>query len=170
MADAAYAANIPPGFQVAAGYFPGRADYHPWAPADWGRFPGFRLPITVPADPGDGPADGAAAVAYLRDVLHVPEGCFTVVDMEGRVDAEYLLNYGEAVQPFYRVWVYGSASSVFGNPPLNGYWVADYTQAVTQKILDLLEQPHVRAVQYATGPGYDSSLVKDWTEGGMWHG
>lgn len=168
MADAAFAANIPPGFDIAGGYIPGRDDFHPWARADWDRFPGYRLPITVPANPGDGPADGAAVVAYLRS-LGVPEGCIVVVDMEERTDVEYVLNFGAAVQPFYRVWVYGSASTVFGNPGLNGYWVADYSTDMTE-IDALLQHEHVRAVQYANGPGYDSSLVKPWTEGEMWHG
>lgn len=169
MADAAFAANIPPGFAIAAGYYPGKADFHPWAPPDWGLFPGYRLPITVPADPGNGPADGAAALAYLRGTLKVPAGCLTVVDMEARVDVEYVLNFGAALQQGYRVLVYGSRSTVFYNPPLNGYWVAQY--GITgQQIAELLAVPHVRAIQIANHPGYDASLVKRWVEGEMWHG
>lgn len=170
MADAAFAANIPPGFDIAGGYIPGRDDYHPWARSDWGRFPGYRLPITVPANPGDGPTDGRIVVAYLHVSLGVPFGCIVVLDMEGRTDVEYVLNFGAAVQAGgYRVWVYGSESTVFGNPPLNGYWVADYTSDLAA-IDALLQHEHVRAVQFAAGPGYDSSLVKPWTEGEMWHG
>lgn len=169
MADAAFAANIPPGFAIAAGYYPGKADFHPWAPSDWGLFPGYRLPITVPANPGNGPEDGAAALAYLRGTLKVPAGCLTVVDMETRVDVKYVLNFGAQLQQGYKVWVYGSRSSVFLNPPLNGYWVADYG-LTAQQIMAMLAEPHVRAIQYAEHPGYDASLVKAWTEGEMWHG
>lgn len=168
MADAAFAANIPPGFDIAGGYYPGRADFHAWSPADWQRFPGYRLPITVPGDPGDGDVDAQVAVLNLQQ-LGVPEGCITVLDMETRKDVLYVETFGAAMAPHYRVWVYGSASTVFGNPPLNGYWAADYT--TDMRVIDqLLQAPHVRAVQYNAGPGYDSSLVKPWTEGEMWHG
>jgi hypothetical protein len=33
-----------------------------------------------------------------------------------------------------------------------------------------MTQGHVRAVQYSSNAGWDSSLVKQWTEGEMWHG
>lgn len=170
MADAAFPQNIPPGFPIAAGYYPGLDDFHAWTPADWGRFPGYRLPVTVPADPGSGPLDGGSAVAYLRNVLHVPEGCITGLDLETRVDVRYVLNFGQVMQDAgYKVWVYGSQSTVFQNPPLNGYWpaVRNWTAAAVER---LLQQPHVRAAQIADLGGYDVSYVKPWTEGEMWHG
>ena len=58
---------------------------------------------------------------------------------------------------FY-VWVYGSASTVFGNPECDGYWVADYAGRGP------FMYPHkmVKATQYDNGTNYDSSLVKYW--------
>ena len=173
MADAAFAANIPPGFEIAGGYYPGRDDYHPWAPSDWDRFPGWRVPITVPDVIGvgsvQGSGDGAKALSYLRGTLRVPEGAITVVDLETEVNPSYVLGFGAALQQGYRVWVYGSFSTVFGNPGLNGYWVADYTPDMAA-IDQILQHEHVRAVQFAAVGPYDASLVKQWTEGEMWHG
>jgi hypothetical protein len=168
MADAAYAAAIPPGFQVAAGYYGGPNAYHVWPDADWARFPGMRLPIWVGGRAGR--SEGAAAVAALRQ-LRVPEGSITVVDMETRIDETYLLEFAVEVGPFYRIWPYGSASTIFSNPELNGYWVADYTgQPFMHPAVG------VRATQYAAGlPGagggqYDASLVKPWVVPFLWTG
>lgn len=170
MADAAYASNIPPGFQVAAGYYGGPQAYHVWPAGDWGRFPGFRLPIWVGGS--DSALEGERAVDALR-ALGVPQGSFTVADMETRstqADVAYLEEFGAVLQGNgYKVWTYGSASTVFHLPPLNGYWVASYgiTMAEIERLMGL---GHVRAVQYANHPGYDASLMKQWAEGEMWHG
>lgn len=173
MADAAFAQDITPGFEIAAGYYGGPGAFHVWAAKDWDRFPGYRLPIWVPS-PGNksGLKDGAEAVAALQQ-LKVPAGSFTVVDMEAMRDRTYVEHFAETLHAGggYRLWVYGSRSTVFGNPPCNGYWVADYGISTAQGIR-LLETPHVRAWQHLANiaPGYDASLVKQWTEGGMWHG
>ena len=173
MADAAFAQDITPGFQIGAGYYGGAGALHVWAPSDWARFPGYRLPIWVPS-PGnkDGDIDGGQAVAALR-ALKVPPDSFTVVDMEILRDRTYVTDFADTLRILggYRLWVYGSRSTVFGNPPANGYWVADYG-ITTAEGTGLLESPHVRAWQYRANiaPGYDASLVKEWTEGGMWHG
>lgn len=167
-ADAAFSVNIPPGFQIVAGYFGGANAFRVWQRHEWAMFPGYKLPIYVPASPGNGPEDGREAVALLQE-LGVPAGAYMVLDMETRVDAEYVANFGAAVQSFYRVWVYGSFDTVFRNPPLNGYWVADYT--TDMGVIDgILQAGHVRSVQFAAdvSPGYDVSLTKLWTEGGMW--
>jgi hypothetical protein len=86
--------------------------------------------------------------------------------METRIDRTYLEGFGGVLQAAgYKVWVYGSASTVFGNPQLNGYWVADYTgQPFMSTRLG------VRATQYAANlpPGFDASLVKEWTAAFMW--
>ena len=168
MGDAAFAANLDgTSFDIAAGYYGGPNALHRWPARDWDRFPGYRLPIWVGGQAG--PAEGGQAVAAL-EALRVPRDSFTVLDMETRVDVLYVENFGRAVQDGgYRVWVYGSYSTVGLNPPLNGYWIADYTDS--QPVIDhLLALPHVRAVQYANLPGFDKSWVKAWTEGEMWHG
>ena len=167
MADAAYASAIPPGFQVAAGYYGGPNAYHVWPDADWARFPGMRLPIWVGGS--DGAGEGVQAVLALQR-LRVPEGAITVLDMETRIDKTYAEAFGDELAN-YKVWVYGSASTVFSNPELNGYWVADY---VGQPFMH--PAVGVRATQYAAGlPGagggsYDASLVKPWVAPFLWTG
>lgn len=173
MADAAYAQDITPGFDIAAGYYGGPGAYHVWAPSDWGRFPGFRLPIWVPSQgPKSGTDDGREAVKALQ-ALRVPPDAYTVVDMEGMTDRTYVESFSGTIRDEggYRLWDYGEESTVFRNPGANGYWVAAYG-LTTEQVLAILESAHVRAVQYRANiaPGYDASLVKEWTEGGMWHG
>lgn len=164
MADAAFAQNIPPGFQVAAGYYGGPNAYHVWAEADWQRFPGYKLPIWVGGYGGRD--EGLSAVNALRE-LGVPKGSLTVIDVETRVDKSYVLAFGAELQAAgYFVWVYGSANTVDQNPQLNGYWIADYSI----NPLPIIQQVGVRAVQWAAdlAPGYDASLVKQWTTAYMW--
>jgi hypothetical protein len=167
MADAAFAANIPPGYDIAGGYYGGPNAYRVWPAAEWDLFPGYKLPIWVGGD--EGHPEGQEAAAELA-ALGVPAGSITVLDMETRKDRTYVAAFGAAMQQAgYRVWVYGSAATVGLNPPLNGYWIADYTDSAAT-IDHLLGLPHVRAVQYANLPGFDKSWVKAWTEGEMWHG
>jgi hypothetical protein len=71
----------------------------------------------------------------------------------------------------YWVWVYGSASTVFANPPLDGYWVADYVASGQPFMYDHL---HVKSTQYTnnlrTGGKYDSSTLIDrvWKDKHHW--
>jgi hypothetical protein len=169
--DAAFAANLDgTSFAGVGGYYGGPGAFHIWPRADWGRFPGFRLPIWVAGlPPGSGLDDGTAAVAELRK-LGVPKGCRTVLDMETSTNAQYVEHFGAVLDSSgYLVEVYGSQSTIGRLPPLNGYWVADYTSNLTL-IDQIMTSPHVRSVQYAAGPLYDTSVRKPWTEGEMWHG
>ena len=159
MRDAAFATNIDQGWTGAvAGYYGGPNAYNVWAPGDWKRFAGNRkLPIWVAGL--NGADEGQAAIQALQS-LGVPTGVYTVVDMEQRVDKTYVTSFGNTVQAAgYKVFVYGAASSVFGNPGLNGYWAADW--AGTGPFM--YDHAFVRATQYATGAQYDSSTVRDWT-------
>src|SRR5690348_3865328 len=168
--DAAFASGLDgTSFEEVGGYFGGPLAYHVWPASDWAKFPGLRLPIWVGGNPGNGVQEGREAVGELER-LGVPAGCRIALDMETRRDVEYVSNFGGVLHDAgYLVEVYGSASTVFSNPPLNGYWVADYTPDMAM-IAHLLASPHVRGVQWKAGPLYDSSLVKAWTEGQMWHG
>jgi hypothetical protein len=170
MADAAFAANIPPGYDIAGGYLHAPTAYHPWPHGDWKRFPGHRLPIWVGSPDGQGQAEGQTCVLELA-ALGVPAGSIVALDMETRKDITYTEAFDdELVAAGFRVWVYGSRYYVTSNPPCNGYWVADYTDMAAAQAD--LQHPHVRAVQWKADqpPGYDVSLVKPWTEGEMWHG
>lgn len=169
--DAAFAANLDgTSFDGVFGYLRAPNDLHTWTADDWKRFPGWKVPIWVGGQ--DGPGEGRAAVTQLQ-ALGVPKGCIIVLDMEGRKDDLYVMRFGRVVQAAgYLAWVYGSASTDRLNPPLNGYWLAEYgpggAPLSTAQVMALLELPHVRGVQYASNRLYDSSLIKKWTEGEMW--
>lgn len=167
MRDAAFASDIPePWDGVVGGYLSAKGDpYHPWSEAGWAIWRRNRkLPIFVQSHPlTDGhPVNEAFAVLRCLYALGVPRGVRTLLDMETAVDAPYVLKYGDVMHwAGYRVWVYGSASTVFGNPPLNGYLVADY---VTTGPF-MYDHPDVRGTQYTDNPParkYDSSTIKPW--------
>lgn len=167
--DAAYAENIDPATwdHAVAGYYGGPGAYHVWEHTekqnDWDRFKGRKkLPIWVAAK-GDknGTVDGHDAVAALA-ALGVPARVYTVLDMETMADKTYVAAFGEVLhRAGYKVWVYGSAATVFSNPALDGYWVADY--AGLGPFMYERKGAEVRATQYASGQEYDSSTVKDFT-------
>jgi hypothetical protein len=165
MRDSAFASNINQSWTGAVGgYYGGPDAFNVWAPGEWRQFHRNRkLPIWVGGH--DGPGEAKQAIEALR-ALGVPKRVYTVLDMEDRVDDLYVNNFGQGLQAAgYKVWVYGQASSVFGNPRLNGYWVADYAD----KGAFMYDHAHVRATQYAEGQNYDSSTVRDWTyNSGPW--
>jgi len=158
MRDAAFSTNIGESWTGAvAGYYGGPDAFHVWARAGWKKFAGNRkLPIWVAGN--DGAKEGSQALRALHR-LGVPSGVYTAVDMETRVDKPYVAAFGQVLRGAgYRVWVYGSASSVFRNPALNGYWVADYAGVGPF----MYDHAQVRATQYASGQEFDSSTVKHW--------
>lgn len=158
MEDAAFAANLRGWGGIVAGYIGGPNAYHPWAAKDWSPFQGLRkLPIWVGGSDGPGEAWSAAQALYG---LGAQPGCVIALDMETRVDRTYVNHFGSVLNWCgFKVWVYGSATTVFANPELNGYWVADYAGVGPF----MYSHGGVRATQYASGPAFDSSTVKAWT-------
>lgn len=159
MRDAAFSTNLVGFGGAIAGYYGGPNAYHVWEAKDWEAFKGLRkLPIWVGGMGGT--PEGWEAVQALYALGATP-GCYTVLDMEARVDKTYVEAFGSVLQYCgFKVWVYGSASTVFGNPKLNGYWVADYAGIGPF----MYAHTSVRATQYANGQTYDSSTVKSWTK------
>jgi hypothetical protein len=175
MRDAAYAANIPtPWGGAVAGYLNSRPEgdpAHPWTASDWIKFQANRkLPIFVQSHPVTdmAEADAFATLKALYDI-GAPAGIRTALDLETAIDAEYVRRYGKVMRwSGFRVWVYGSASTVFGNPPLDGYWVADYLDGQPF----LYDHPDVRATQYTNNPPaskYDSSAIRNWVYADVAH-
>src|SRR5690349_18416077 len=115
MRDAAFASNITDWARAVAGYYGGPNAFNVWSPGDWKQFASNRkLPIWVAGLDGSGEGDNA--VDALRS-LGVPPKVFTVVDMENRVDKTYVEHFGARLNAAgYKVWVYGSASTVFQMP------------------------------------------------------
>jgi hypothetical protein len=154
--DAAYAGNIGTWDGTVLGYYGGPDAYHTWAAGDWDQYPANpKIPIWVAGYAGED--EGKAARDALRD-LGVPKGCVTVLDMELRVDRTYVAAFGKVLQDAgYKVWPYGVVSTVFRNPQLNGYAVADVTG-----VEHMYPHPAVRMTQYAFGSLYDDDAVKEW--------
>lgn len=152
--------HAPAGYQAVAGYI-GGATPHVWTHAEWDRFNALKkLPIWVGRIVTGAPAPQNEAFEALRRLfeLHVPKGSPVVLDLETHVDGPYVRSFGAVLSwAGYRTWVYGSASSLFRNPPLGGYWVADYTGTPF-----MYQHKDVRATQYASGQTYDSSTVQTW--------
>jgi hypothetical protein len=120
-----------PGVIVTAGYAGGDAA-HVWTSADWAQWgTRYRVPIWVRSDPSsvDPTADGNACVAALT-ALGAP--------------APYL------------VLPYGSTSTLFQNPQIDGYWPASYQ---TPPVAELYSAPGVVATQYLAAAAYDLSLI-----------
>lgn len=162
MRDAAFPESIQGNWAGAVGgYYGGPRALNAWSPGNWQRFSHLRkLPIWVAGT--HGPNEGKAAVAILRS-LGVPKGAWTALDMETRVNRLYVRNFADELHAAdYQVWVYGSASTVFGNPAIDGYWVADYA-GKGPFMYDAGPDTEVRATQYASGDNWDSSTVKDYT-------
>ena len=167
MRDSDTASSLFQGWRRAvAGYLQPGDPYKPWSATDWTRFPDQRkLPIFVQtnaltAHPW---TDADHVIEQLR-ALGVPKGCYTAIDLEGVIAPDYVEGYGDAMHlAGYKTWVYGEAATIFGNPPLNGYWVGAYAGEGPF----MYDHPDVRATQYAspeTGSGghWDSSTILDW--------
>jgi hypothetical protein len=170
MFDAAFPpTHMPDGYSVAAGYLGGNtpAD-HVWTPEEWAVFKGHKkLPIFIPQiaiHPVAGNETGgqdATEVAGELNKLNVPFTQAIALDMETVVAPTYVDSFRAqlAAEGFPYLWVYGSADTVFGNPPCNGYWVAEF---VASGLPFMFNHADVRATQFRAGGVIDSSTVKDW--------
>lgn len=157
--DAAFPQNLT-GYQgIILGYFGGAGAFNVWPDSAWNQFKAnLKIPIWVAPQGGkNGLDDAAIAVTALRR-MGVPSGKVILLDMEVMVDKTYVTAFGKGLQAAgYKVWVYGSISSVFRNPQLNGYAVADPTTVVHM-------YPHsgVRMTQYEFGPSTDEDVIRRW--------
>jgi hypothetical protein len=167
--DAAFAQNIGDFGGVVGGYFGGPNAFNIWRTTDWGLFrQNPKLPIWVCGYDGEKEASQAIQMLKVLGAFN----CLIGADMESRVDESYLLAFGTGLQGAgYKVLPYGSKSTVFRNPQLNGYWVADWTGtshiAINPQTGDSLG---VRGTQWTHDipPGYDISTWKEWDIANMW--
>jgi hypothetical protein len=139
---------------------------HIWTAADWWRFRGFhKYPMFVATVAVGMPSDPVTEAFECLENLYqigLPAGKVVGLDMEETADARYCEEFYGVLHRFgYRVWVYGSISTIFGNPPLDGYDVADWTG--TQHYAG---HAKVRATQYAdaaqSGIGADLRVIRPW--------
>ncbi len=157
--DAAFPQNLSGFTGIILGYFGGAGAFNVWADSAWAQFKANRkIPIWVPPTGNkDGSTDAAIAVTSLRR-MGVPSGKVIMLDMETMKDVTYVLAFGKGLQAAgYKVWVYGSVSTVFRNPQLNGYAVADPTG-----IVHMYPHSGVRMTQYEFGPSTDEDVIRRW--------
>ena len=124
--DSAYPpANPPAGMNGVGGYLGGDTP-HVWDKADWdSQHVRYRLPIFVRSDPpGPGAATDVASALFQLRYLGAPKGILVAWDMETAADAAYIKQvYDLMTQEGYKLIVYGSQSSIFGNQNPDGlYW------------------------------------------------
>jgi hypothetical protein len=171
MRDAEFASNIDLSWadsdfnHIIGGYVrrPPGDPAHGWTPAEWGMFPkNKKLPIVVQSNPGNVAGAQTDAFEALQDLyaLGVPTGVQVALDLETAVDPTYVQEFGKILKwAGFHVHPYGSTSSIFKNPPLQGYWVA--SPAANGQPFEY-NHPDVVATQYALDvpPGYDASTVR----------
>lgn len=152
--------KVPAGYKVAIGYIGGPTP-HVWTRSEWQRFNGMKkLPVMVASIAVKRAADPEVeAFTALRMLyrLNVPKGHPVMWDLETAINPSYVALVGQVMHwAGYRVWPYGSVSTIFSNPALDGYAVADY------KGIGPFAYPHpnVRMTQYAAGTQYDSNVVQ----------
>jgi hypothetical protein len=163
MLDAAFPQDLDGTHATAvAGYLRSPMATNGWDKAAWRGIPGPKLPIWVAGEGGRPDAEGALT---QLGALGVPTGSVVAVDMENRVDITYINNFFSILHLHrYKVWVYGSAESVFHMPACNGYWVADYAGIGAF----MYAHKTVRATQWTNGPLYDTSTVMQWALRQFW--
>src|SRR5581483_6171107 len=123
---------VPKGFNAVQFYIGERAPIktptpHIWTRADVARIPdGVRkYPVFVgtPAigEKGEPVVEGFECLEALYR-LGAPKGTVVGLDFETAVNPAYVTSFGRVLHwGGYRVWVYGSLSTVTKNPPLDGY-------------------------------------------------
>lgn len=184
--DAAYpGATLPHGTRILAGYvgIPGRGNASPdtpniWSAGEWNQYavpnPDLRLlPIYVHnyAD-GQPEVDGANAVAAVAALgwspaLQGEAERIIVIDTETLIDYEYFLRMGEAIERGgFRPVIYGSASTVRGNPAFGGFWTADYNNTHAPTALSSGNL----GIQWKPGPPWDLSVFSQDLYFGCGHG
>lgn len=162
--DAAYARNITAWAVVVGGYLDSPWAFHAWSADDWQRFPSkpkFPYWLATP----DALVDAEQIISQMS-ALGIPLGCPVGLDMQTRVDPLYVHEVFSKVRSHgYRMLVYGSSGTVFGNPECNGYVVASPTG-----FPHMYAHPGVMATQYAFNlpPGFDANLWREYVTDEMW--
>lgn len=114
----------------------------------------YRVPCWVRSNPQQvSPNTDAVAFATWLHDNNVPLGTVTVLDLEMAVDPAYVNVYGSVIHSFgYYVWPYGSTSTLFQNPALDGYFAADPTGVEHL-------YPNTVATQYYAAGAYDLTVI-----------
>lgn len=184
--DAAYPGSaLPPGTRILGAYIgiPGQGNASPdtphiWSTPEWNHYvtpnPDLRLLPFYVHNYVDGQpeADAANAVAAAAELGWSPglkgeAERLIVIDAETLVDYDYFRRMGEAMQRAgFRPAMYGSASTVRGNPKFGGYILADWNGRHAPTALS----PGVLGVQWKPGPPWDLAVYSKDLYFGCGHG
>lgn len=128
---------------------------HVWTTAEIAAQPErYRLPVYVRSYGGVSATDDALTMCEWLAANGVPAGTATVLDLETLVDPNYVETYGGVVHAAgYQVLPYGSSSTLFQNPKLDGYFVAAPGSTGMY--------PNSVATQYGYYQSYDLSWIAD---------
>jgi hypothetical protein len=155
MADESVPSSLPEGYSAIAGYI-GGATPHVWTAQEWDRFSCRKLPVFVCTGEGGGSSDGWDALRRLYQ-LDVPKGSPVAYDVETSVFPAAVTTFNAIMRwAGYFTYVYGSISTVFALPSCSGYWVADWTGRPRFTSM----HPRIAALQYESGPEFDSSVIR----------
>jgi hypothetical protein len=133
MFDAAYPPPEPyPGCQAVAGYIGGNTP-HVWTVDEWLRFGHLvQFPIWtgyLEADPVGHAQQCAAAMHAHGWNPGSPDRRAVILDEETQVNAAWLDEFAGVIwDAGYQTFIYGSLATVLGNPPKEGYLVADWNR------------------------------------------
>lgn len=153
MVDSAYPLSDPPKTDIVLVYIGGDTP-HVWTSAESKAQPArYRLPTFVRSNPtaANVVTDANAALAWLRGNF-VPAGSAVCLDLETAVDVSYVNSFGALLHDAgYKVLPYGSSGSLFKNPAIDGYFVAEpHATAI---------DPRSVATQFEYEGSYDLSWV-----------
>ncbi len=151
---------VPAGFGACMVYAGGSSAAHAWTEQELALVAHLpRLPVWVPTPGVDDPLQAAAGFAAWLKAHQVPalnragEHTRVMWDLEtGREpDPQWLNRAADHLGQLAGVWnlVYGSVSTLFGQPQRAGYVVADFPQPPAAGQLHLYQRPGVVATQYS---------------------
>jgi hypothetical protein len=160
MHDTSNPAGKDVGAQV-VGWYLGGATPHVWTLADrMAQTARWQLPIWVPSNPLTGVAEGASCAEAAR-AAGVKPGVTIGWDLETHQWAgEVTAAAAVLALAGYHLMPYGSAGFVFANPPVAGYWVADWTgQPHLYPHAGVVATQYAANVTLANGVPVDKSLI-----------
>ena len=118
------------------GYLDGGDASHGWTRSEWLQFPGlWKIPVFVRSNPGQASAEADAYTCLqLMHDLDIPKDTAVVLDLEQAIDPKYVTEFADIVcGDGYKVWPYGSESTIYDNPHCNGWGVAHWTGLVHEE-------------------------------------
>lgn len=159
--DASTPPGVPyPGAAAVMGYIGGNTP-HVWTRDEWRRFAALvQFPIWVgvfEADPVGHARQAVSAARALGWSPNPPSGNRRgiIIDYETEVNQAWIDSFAAVVWAAgYETFVYGSESTITGNPPKEGRWIALYNG-----LANLPDIPYAVAHQYAANIPFDGTAV-----------